>query len=215
MNMLNSNIPTGLPFKGRGKNTYINGDKKLCNKCGLEKPFLDFYADKKGIGGLGSQCKQCMNDQRKVYIDNNPDKLKQTRDTWRQNNPNNSKDWHTANPDYNKNYYQENSEAAKIRVAQWAKDNPDKIARSTTKQRAGLSFIDDGTANKEFVVQLYATKLCYYCGTFTDEKDRTIDHKVPVSRGGVHGASNLVMSCVTCNKVKFTKTEDEFICILK
>lgn len=49
---------------------------------------------------------------------------------------------------------------------------------------------------------------CYYC-------DDTlvlyhIEHKVPLSRGGIDGLENICLSCAPCNKKKYTKTEEEF-----
>ena len=32
---------------------------KVCTKCGLEKPFVEFSKDKTHKDGLRSQCKQC------------------------------------------------------------------------------------------------------------------------------------------------------------
>ena len=43
---------------------------------------------------------------------------------------------------------------------------------------------------------------CAYCGC---EKKLTMDHVVPVSRGGNHTASNIVPACLSCNSRKKTK----------
>lgn len=51
---------------------------------------------------------------------------------------------------------------------------------------------------------------CYYCGQYTDEKDRTIDHKTPLSRGGTNSRHNQVMACIVCNREKADMTEKEY-----
>jgi 5-methylcytosine-specific restriction endonuclease McrA len=48
---------------------------------------------------------------------------------------------------------------------------------------------------------------CVYCGhdgsTFEGWRFLTIDHFVPLSKGGTVDESNLVTSCVACNNQKF------------
>jgi 5-methylcytosine-specific restriction endonuclease McrA len=50
---------------------------------------------------------------------------------------------------------------------------------------------------------------CYYCGEHFDARHpfergarMTIDHKVPISRGGGHVADNIVVACRKCNGVR-------------
>jgi len=52
---------------------------------------------------------------------------------------------------------------------------------------------------------------CHYCEQEMDEDDRTLDHIIPVSRGGQHTEDNLVVSCRSCNSKKGTKDYIEFI----
>lgn len=50
---------------------------------------------------------------------------------------------------------------------------------------------------------------CRYCGKRLDDGTVTIDHILPVSRGGKHEATNLVAACRPCNYRKKTQTPDE------
>lgn len=43
---------------------------------------------------------------------------------------------------------------------------------------------------------------CYYCGNPTPPKELTMDHIVPISRGGKSSRGNVVPCCKTCNKTK-------------
>jgi 5-methylcytosine-specific restriction protein A len=43
---------------------------------------------------------------------------------------------------------------------------------------------------------------CYYCGAPTDPAELTMDHIVPLSRGGKSTKSNIVPACKTCNTKK-------------
>lgn len=53
---------------------------------------------------------------------------------------------------------------------------------------------------------------CIYCGTSEDEAGRPhhVDHLVPVSAGGRHHISNLVLSCASCNSSKGNKPFFQF-----
>ena len=48
--------------------------------------------------------------------------------------------------------------------------------------------------------------LCRYCGGPAN----TVDHVVPVERGGSHDPLNLVAACSRCNESKGAKTLDEW-----
>lgn len=47
-----------------------------------------------------------------------------------------------------------------------------------------------------------AKGLCFYCGKSVPPKELTMDHVVPVSRGGCSKKGNVVPSCKTCNTKK-------------
>ncbi len=47
-----------------------------------------------------------------------------------------------------------------------------------------------------------ASGLCHYCGRNVPFKDITMDHLVPLARGGRSTKDNLVPSCKACNNLK-------------
>lgn len=57
---------------------------------------------------------------------------------------------------------------------------------------------------------------CFYCGvaftgTGAGPDHRTVDHRIPRSRGGSDGLANLVFACYACNQRKRDRPEDEFV----
>lgn len=44
--------------------------------------------------------------------------------------------------------------------------------------------------------------LCAHCGKTVDPSEITMDHIVPISRGGKSAKGNIVPSCKTCNNEK-------------
>ncbi|MCX8026716.1 MAG: HNH endonuclease [Thermodesulfovibrionales bacterium] len=47
-----------------------------------------------------------------------------------------------------------------------------------------------------------STGRCYYCNSSVSPKDLTMDHIVPIIRGGQTVKSNLVPACKDCNNKK-------------
>lgn len=43
---------------------------------------------------------------------------------------------------------------------------------------------------------------CKYCGARAPDVELEVDHKIPVSRGGTDDESNLITSCLDCNRGK-------------
>ncbi|MCR3761903.1 HNH endonuclease [Clostridium felsineum] len=58
--------------------------------------------------------------------------------------------------------------------------------------------------------------ICYYCGgLITNEEELTVDHKTPLSRGGLTVPDNLVIACRNCNLEKDSMLEDEYYVYLE
>lgn len=79
------------------------------------------------------------------------------------------------------------------------------------KRRLGIEVTADGSITDDFLKGIYATENCHYCKKPTENQDRTIEHRLPLSRGGAHTATNIAMACASCNCSKGSKTEEEFL----
>ncbi len=47
-----------------------------------------------------------------------------------------------------------------------------------------------------------STGLCHYCGQKFNPADLTMDHLIPISRGGRNNKGNVVPACKPCNNKK-------------
>lgn len=52
---------------------------------------------------------------------------------------------------------------------------------------------------------------CAICGKPVQFKHMTVDHKVPLSKGGTNELSNLQLSCLECNRMKSDFLTEEFM----
>lgn len=73
--------------------------------------------------------------------------------------------------------------------------------------------------NKSLKLKLHrANDRCYYCNLTTDLETETpdhprlatVDHRLPLSRGGSRVGPNAVLACFRCNHYKGDMTEEEF-----
>lgn len=52
---------------------------------------------------------------------------------------------------------------------------------------------------------------CHYCKVEVGSCNMAMDHVIPLSRGGSHSESNVVIACKDCNQLKSTRTDKEFL----
>lgn len=83
--------------------------------------------------------------------------------------------------------------------------NPEKYARRQIHREMLILAQADGTLTREVVGQLFAEaegKPCPYCGKKMDRETKSLDHIVPVSKGGLHSLANVLICCLRCNTAK-------------
>jgi hypothetical protein len=51
---------------------------------------------------------------------------------------------------------------------------------------------------------------CFYCGIGLEPMHGTFDHRIALDRGGSNTPDNIERCCVSCQRRKFTKSEEEF-----
>lgn len=122
--------------------------------------------------------------------------------------------------EYRKKRYQSQREIIKERALKWGRNNKKKRKlikdRWREKNRERTNFLTrlyhyrkksaGGILYFEQVMTLYG-KDCHYCGK---PKSNTVDHVVPLSRGGTNEITNLVPACGRCNSRKGNKLISEW-----
>ena len=100
-------------------------------------------------------------------------------------------------------YYQKNRRKECLRITKWKHANPDKTARQGELRWRRAAAASDGSLTKERIGRLLEdAKRCHYCRCRLTESNKTIDHSIPLGRGGLHSVSNVVVACGSCNASK-------------
>lgn len=210
---------------------------KLCTKCRVMKPVGDFYVRKgRKTVGLFSSCKACCGASQQSYHAKNPGKRAALSLAWQKKNPERANQqrrksngrrresvrrqrqkWRDKNRERLASASRHRSalermlhpDKPRARLSKWRKANKDKVNVWTRNRRAKMN----GNPGKLLPSEWSAIKAsqgyrCLMCGLSEPHIRLTIDHVVPVSRGGSNDKSNIQGLCKSCNCSKNAKVID-------
>lgn len=209
--------------------------EKICTKCGEVKDVSSFVKDPQKKDGLYSSCKECYKinykknivkaqKRSKEYKDKNRDTvLAKKRARWLENREYNLKklqEYHKENKEKEKLYRIENKEKLSLisrawaalnsarrndTLKKWRRANPDKV--SVQKQNRRTREAGNVISNKEWeeVLEKYGNR-CLCCGR--SDVRITMDHVLPLSKGGTNTIDNVQPLCFSCNSRKSVKHID-------
>ena len=164
------------------------------------KPLFEFHRNKRTRDGVDCACKVCETARHKAHVQANRDADHAAQKRYREKNAAKvaaaNAAWRAAHPEYERGRMKR----------RWADPTKREGFRTTKKARryATLKVKDDGVTT-EFVRELLK-KPCAYCGGVAS----SIDHIMPLSRGGLHTVANLAPACRSCNSRKEARTPYEF-----
>lgn len=114
---------------------------KICNKCKIDKEYIDYHKSKQSIDGYRSDCKLCRSIETKKYYENNIDKRKEYLEENFEIINEKKKVWEELNKDkvkkYNKNYSDLN-----INNAKQYRINNSIILKEKRKEYKKIKFLD-------------------------------------------------------------------------
>jgi 5-methylcytosine-specific restriction endonuclease McrA len=113
----------------------------------------------------------------------------------------------------NRGYRKRNPEIMRACEDRWKAKNPDAVkaqwaTRNATRQNA-LKSAGPGFTGTQWraIVEAQAGQ-CKHCNVFCGDK-LSVDHIVPIARGGRHEITNIQGLCNRCNRSKGSRLEDE------
>jgi 5-methylcytosine-specific restriction endonuclease McrA len=193
-------------------------NSKVCNNCGIEKPLSEYYRETKGKDGRRGKCKVCDNSRIKTYNQNPLVKERQKvyNTLWKANNKDkirgyNKKHGPTAQLKYRQTEH--GREARKKALSKYFKTDKGKTADKRKHHKRRVIMENAGTFTNEQWQERLAeyNYCCAYCYQQFPVEDLTIDHMIPLSRGGTNTIDNLVPACKSCNSRKKDKTPLEML----
>ena len=128
---------------------------------------------------------------------------------WRNKNPHKIKSYTEEYKDKAKEYIKANPDVKKRANSKWWKSNKEKARlyaaqRNARKKANGIFQVTEKDWLKLVVRYRYR---CAYC----DKKSKlTMDHIIPLSKGGRHSIGNILPACGKCNSSKGNKLLVEF-----
>lgn len=210
--------------------------EKLCRRCGEVLPLDHFYPTnqwRKRTQDYGRRpyCKECCKNENRKYNTENSEAVKAARQEYYQKNRERfiekHREWTARNREHYNEYVSQYYRNRKIndpgfserlkekcRVKNRQAYHSDSARRSkmlmnSKRHRARRAGAKIHTLTSEqwlWLKDIYGHR-CAYCGKQSERL--TMDHIVPVSKGGNHALSNLVPACPHCNSTKNARTPDE------
>lgn len=90
------------------------------------------------------------------------------------------------------------------------------LARKHRRDARLAGALDDFSVTSQAIRTLWESTIeCIYCGRELNEYNKSLEHLIPISGGGVHATRNVAVVCRLCNETKKAKPFDEWVCLLK
>lgn len=184
-------------------------ESKPCSRCKQIKLFTEFNKQTKAADGRQSKCRQCEVEVRRDYYLRNKDREIARVSKWHKTTEkgkanrliHGNKSGIPRKPAKPRAYVPVAEQSEKTRIRLQAKG-----AKSRMKRRA--NFRD---AEKKLITNSDLKRLlrqpCIYCGS---SQRISIDHIIPLARGGRHSIGNLAPACFDCNTRKSARLITEW-----
>lgn len=183
-------------------------DRKCC-VCHVVKPIDSFGPHKKNPSGRQYECRQCVNEKVKRYMAQKGEEYKQKKREYDKARVARLKD---KLAEQSKIRYEKNRKEIMERVKDWQESNPEKskAIKQNYKHKRRAQEAAGASYSELLAWKKAQPKVCHWCDCDCS-KDVVIDHYYPLSKGGKHEISNLVISCRSCNARKSAKTPEQWM----
>ena len=178
--------------------------EKKCSRCEQVKQLSEFAPRKEGRLGRMSQCHECCREAIRLYRIKNPYTPKPKRAK------KSEAELKAISKQYSKAYYERNKKRKNELAKLWKQANPEKLAdynhvRRARKYKVAYERID------ALVVANRDNWICQICFepidsslTYPNQLYRSVDHIIPLSKGGTHVYENVQIAHLRCNTIKAT-----------
>ena len=173
-----------------------SGGEWVCKRCAQVSAVKWVSLNRKRVAGTSRR-----------WAKANPEKVKKSLKEWQKQNVDKSKQyakqWREENADKKAEcariWHAAHSEGANEKARLWREANPEKQAAIYSRRRARKRNATIPGRPVTAAIEAERKALfdgCCFCGA---KKKLTLEHMVPLSKGGLHAEENLLGSCAKCN----------------
>lgn len=159
---------------------------KTCTKCGVPQPEEQFYKRPSTKDGLRYDCKMCVRRAEALHREDHRETINAAR----------------------RGRYASNPEREKTRSNAWKAKHPEASRKDSHRRRTALyggvveKFLDTEIFERDdYICQLCCEPIDPFLG-WPDPLSASLDHVIPISRGGNHTRDNAQTAHLRCNLVK-------------
>ena len=206
-------------------NNSRDGLQYVCKKC-IKK----YYDTNRNKIILNVSCNYQRNKEEKLesarmYRNKNKNKISICNKKYRKSNIEKvrkiNREYYLNSKDKRIEYKKNNKNRIEEKRKEYYKNNKDKIKKYNKSEKGKAALLNSKhkrraiTKNGDVTTQQLLdleqnAKVCYWCNCSLKKVKVHLDHYIPLSKGGLHTLSNLVVSCQKCNCSKNAKDPIEF-----
>lgn len=170
------------------------GEEKLCTGCRQTKSVEEFRQSKKDRSGYVTYCKACEHARAKKWKQENRDQIIAYEERNKEHLDEIRRDWAVRNADRVRARQRINSKTPRAKLRVRLRMHQRRVGKGAPVTPAQIEELE------------HRQKRCYYCKKpFNSKRKSTLDHVIPLARGGLHDISNIVLACWPCNNKKSAK----------
>lgn len=169
---------------------------RLCSKCKVWKPSVEFHNSSTEASGKVSRCKPCISAYQAGRYQVKRDEILGRVRAYTIANKQMVSDRQRR---YRKLNLSSLKAAGRERVRAWKQTNPHRHAHHQHVRRSRIYSNGPICSVEEYEKFAKAMTRCVTCGS---SNDLTVDHIIPLSKGGPHIVSNFQCLCASCNSSK-------------
>jgi 5-methylcytosine-specific restriction endonuclease McrA len=177
---------------------------RRCKACEQYRPISEYSKSPKRIDGLNAKCYACRSADYKEYrkrVPRDKEKAREYAREYAKRRPPLTLKQKQARAAFRRDHYQRNKEKMALQHKDYLRRHPGKNSEQASLYR--LRSKNQGVfIFTEKDIRKLSRATCAYCGA---SGKMSIDHVMPVSKGGRNSIGNLLPACRTCNSEKHAK----------
>jgi 5-methylcytosine-specific restriction endonuclease McrA len=177
---------------------------RRCKACEQNRPVSEYSKSPKRVDGLNAKCAACRSADYKEYRKRVPRDKEQQREyarAYQQRKKPPTLAQKQIRAKYRRDYYQRNKLKLDMQHKEYLTRNPGRNSQQVSLYRMRAEANGVFRFSKKDVKRLLSSP-CAYCGACGK---MSMDHVLPVSKGGRNSIGNLLPACRQCNSEKHAK----------